>query len=248
MPEGRLPLQPAFAVTYLLTQCTSVSEVVRELTQHCFLTGERLLGTLPTVHWIFSDRSGETVIIEPDADGLHIYRNSMGVLTNSPGYPWHRENLLNYPQLRTEDYEASNINGETIAPCFSGTGSSGLPGSCTSPDRFVRLSFLKQHACKGQSEEEGVAYMLRLFENIAFPLGAVRVSEAEQAGARDEGIVPYDYTLYTAVMCAESGRFYFTTYRNPQIRCLDLNAIKHLPQIRQWPLEDKPHISLLTLD
>ena len=63
-----------------------------------------MLGTVPPIHWMFSDRTGESIVVESDRDGLHIYRNTVGVMTNSPGYPWHRTNLLNYPQLRPLDY------------------------------------------------------------------------------------------------------------------------------------------------
>lgn len=85
--EGTLPLQPAFAVTYLLAQCKSVEEVVEHLRHRVTLVNTPIFGNVPTVHWMFSDPTGEAVIIEPDKDGLHIYRNSMGVLTNSPSYP-----------------------------------------------------------------------------------------------------------------------------------------------------------------
>ncbi len=34
-------------------------------------------------------------------------------------------------------------------------------------------------------------------QSAAFPLGAVRVSEPGHVTERDEGVVPFDYTLYT---------------------------------------------------
>lgn len=223
--RGRRPVQPPFLVTYLLGSCGSVSEAVRELEERICLSGRPMLGMVPTLHWIFSDRSGETVIAEPDRDGLHIYRNTMGVMTNSPGYPWHRTNLLNYAGLRELDYDALSINGDMLPQCFSGSGMRGLPGDWSSPSRFVRLSFLKQFCEKGNSEAEGVARMFRIFAGVAFPLGMVKVSEPGTVTEYDRGVTEFDYTVYTCVMCAESLRFYWLTYENSRIRYVDLNEL-----------------------
>lgn len=223
--RGRRPVQPPFLVTYLLGSCGSVSEAVRELKERICLSGRSMLGMVPTLHWIFSDRSGETVIVEPDRDGLHVYRDTMGVMTNSPGYPWHRTNLLNYAGLRELDYDALSINGDMLPQCFSGSGMRGLPGDWSSPSRFVRLSFLKQFCGKGRSEAEGVARMFRIFAGVAFPLGMVKVSEPGTVTEYDRGVTEFDYTVYTCVMCAESLRFYWLTYENSRIRYVDLNGL-----------------------
>lgn len=112
--EDTMPLQPAFVVTYLLTQCKNVEEVVEHLEHKVTLVNTPIFGSVPTVHWIFSDPTGEAVIIEPDKNGLQIYRNSMGVLTNSPGYPWHCQNLLNYGNVQAADTNDLEINGTRL--------------------------------------------------------------------------------------------------------------------------------------
>lgn len=235
--EGTLPLQPAFAVTYLLTQCKSVDEVVEHLRHKVTLVNAPIFGNVPTVHWMFSDPTGEAVVIEPDKDGLHIYRNSMGVLTNSPSYPWHCQNLLNYGNIRADDMDDLEINGTHLRQCFSGSGGLGLPGDCSSPSRFIRLSLLKKFGVKGRDETEGVAYAFRLFQSVAFPLGMVKVGDTGDLTEHDSNVSEYDYTIYTAVMCAESRRFYWTTYRNPHIRYVDLGKLMELDRPVQIPLE-----------
>lgn len=87
-----------------------------------------MLGTVPSLHWTFCDRTGESIVVEPDGDGLHIYRRTIGVMTNSPSYSWHRLNLLNYAGLRDLDYDAVQLCGDSIPQCFSGSGMQGLPG------------------------------------------------------------------------------------------------------------------------
>ena len=109
---GTLPLQPPFLVTWCLATCASVEEVARALEERVSLVAIPMLGTVPPIHWMFSDRTGESIVVESDRDGLHIYRNTVGVMTNSPGYPWHRTNLLNHPQLRPLDYGELAWGGE----------------------------------------------------------------------------------------------------------------------------------------
>ena len=237
--EGRLSLQPPFAVTYFLTKCATVKEVVEELQNHVNFIGVPLLGTVPPIHWTFSDRTGETIIIEPDRDGVHIYEKTMGVMTNSPSYEWHRLNLLNYAQIRDYDYDELVINGEKLSQCFSGSGAFGMPGDWSSTSRFIRLSFLKQYAVKGEKEEEGVSNMFHLFQSVAFPLGMIKVSDQGTITEQDTDIVPYDYTVYTSIMCAESLKFYWNTYQNIRVQYVDLSVLMKQQQIQQFDLDFK---------
>lgn len=111
---------PPFLVYHMLSQCSSVDEVVTMLQNNLTLLNIPLFGTVPTLHWSFSDRSGESIVIEPDKTGISIYRNTIGVMTNSPGYSWHRLNLLNYAGIRDLDYDTLEIECDHLEQCFSG--------------------------------------------------------------------------------------------------------------------------------
>ena len=200
---GRLAVQPPFVVYHLLAQCASVQEVVQQLQEKISLLALPMLGTVPSLHWTFCDRTGESIVVEPDGDGLHIYRRTIGVMTNSPSYSWHRLNLLNYAGLRDLDYDAVQLCGDSIPQCFSGSGMQGLPGDFSSPSRFVRLAMLKKCAVPGQNETDGVAKLFHLMQSAAFPLGAVRVSEPGHVTERDEGVSP-STTPFTRLCCARS--------------------------------------------
>lgn len=243
---GTTPLQPPVLVYHLLAQCATVAEVVHALREEITLLDAPLLGTVPPLHWSFSDRTGETIVVEPDRDGLHIYRNTLGVMTNSPDYPWHRTNLLNYAGIRDLDHGAVELAGQRQEPCFSGSGAQGLPGDWSSPSRFVRLAFLKTYGVKGQTEAAGVNAMFRLLESAAFPMGMVRVPAPESPGKLDGDVLPYDYTVYTAVACAESLRFYWTTYENSRIQFVDLSTLCHQPRPLQFELGRWPDFRELT--
>ena len=243
---GRLPLQPPFLVSFCLAFCASVEEVVRLLSRRASLVGEPLLGAVPPLHWMFSDPTGESVVLEPEADGLRLHRNAVGVLTNSPPYPWHRDNLLNYAHLRPLDREARTWGGETPEPCFSGTGAAGLPGDWSSPSRFVRLAFLRQCAVRGRDEAEGAAFLFRLLQSAAFPLGAVELAGPDSGGGLAEDAPPWDYTVYSSVQCAETGLFYWTTYRDARPRFVELSRLAARGKVLRLPLGTEPEFRDLT--
>lgn len=233
---GTAPLQPPLAVYHLLSQCACVEEVVRMLREDVTLTALELFGAVPPLHWAFMDRSGEMVIIEPDENGLSIYRDTIGVMTNSPSYAWHRLNLLNYAGIRDLDYDGIDLCGEKLEQCFSGTGAQGMPGDWSSPSRFIRLSLLKKYAVRGRNEKEGISNLFHLLQSAAFPLGMVRVTDSGPASSLDKTDSPFDYTIYTAAMCAESLRYYWTTHENARIQYIDLNDLATDGGIRQFDL------------
>lgn len=225
---GPMPLPPGGVVWHLLAQCATVAEAAEMLEREVTVIAAPVLGTVPTVHWAFTDGAGESMVVEPDEAGLRIYRHALGVLTNSPGYPWQRTNLLNYAGVRDLDREDGGL-AEGLEPCFSGTGGQGLPGDWSAPSRFVRLAFLRRYARPGRTEEEGVVRLLRLLQSVAFPLGAVRLAEEP----------PWEYTIYTAAACARSRRFYWTTYENHQIQYVDLPRLAERGVPVRFPLGEK---------
>lgn len=162
----------------------------------------------------------------------------MGILTNSPSYSWHKLNLYNYFNIRNLDYDNLDINGLTLNQCASGNGALGLPGDFTSQSRFIRLAFLKKYGVKGKNEEQGVTYAIHLFNNVAMPLGIVKVSQPGNLN-NATGVVPFDYTLYTSIMCSESLKYYWVTYENQSVQCVDLNKLLKKDDYVQFELARK---------
>ena len=240
-PAQGTRLQPPLLVTHFLSQCATVEEAVTMLQQEVTLCGVPLLGTVPPLHWMFSDRGGEAVVIESDADGLHIYRNSIGVMTNSPGYAWHRTHLLCFSGVQDADRGAMQFGPEVIESCFSGSGCSGLPGDWSSPSRFVRLAFLQKYAQPGADEATDVANLFHALQSAAFPLGMVRVEQAP-AAAHDADIRPFDYTVYSGVMCADSLSYYWTSYENQRIQGISMKELQKDGVVRRFELGRTPDI------
>lgn len=56
------------------------------------------------LHWMIADKS-ENIVVESMADGLHIYDNPAGVLTNNPPFPMQMFALNNYAALSSRQPE-----------------------------------------------------------------------------------------------------------------------------------------------
>ena len=86
-------------IPWILSQCASVAEA-RELLAHMNLTNTPFSEQFPLaqLHWIISDETA-SITVESMADGLHIYDNPVGVLTNNPPFPQQMFQLNNYMHL-----------------------------------------------------------------------------------------------------------------------------------------------------
>ena len=235
--EGNLDLHPAFFVPYMLGTCRSVDEVA-EAVSHLNLTDELIFGAHMSVHYIFSDGSGEAIIIEPDEGGITVHRNTIGIMANAPDYNWQKTNLKNYVAVSNLDTPPLDLLGETFQPFGNGTGGSfGLPGGYSSPARFVRLAFAKQFAPLGKNEVDGVTRMFHTFAVVDIPDGMLRES-AETTDA--------EQSLCTAVMCSESHTYYFAPATNRRISAYNVdNALKAMGDetIAYYPIPAEDDIS-----
>ena len=215
-------LHPAFFIPYILGTCSSVAEAAAKLERINF-TDEPVFGAPMSVHYLLSDSTGEAIIVEPDCGGISVYRNSIGVMTNAPGYKWHLENLRNYVALSNIHTPSRSILGKTIRPFGHGTGGSfGLPGGYSSPDRFVRLAFAKEFSPGVEKEVDAVTRMFELFSTVNVPSGMLRSS----ADGPD-----YESTLCTCVMCAQSRTYYFSPAADRRISAYRLDkALSAMPE------------------
>ena len=213
--EGRTDLHPAFFVPYMLGLCKSVDEVA-SMVERINLTDEKIFDSSMSVHYIFSDESGEAVIIEPDEGGITVHRDTIGVMTNAPGYDWHVQNLKNYVGVSNVDTPPREILGKTFSAFGNGTGGSfGLPGSYSSPSRFVRLAFAKEFSPLAKNESEGIQRMFDIFSVVNVPDGMLLA----HAGSGE-----YERTLCTAAMCSESRTYYFAPQENRRVSSYTLSG------------------------
>lgn len=204
--EGE-PCDALDLIRLLLGSCATVDEVRSELARTVAVgVPNNVTHQVAPLHWIFSDRSGDCVVVEVTEDGQKVHDNPVRVLTNSPDFPWHLTNLRNYLGARAEQPAPVKWSEATLAPFGAGAGCSMLPGGYTPPERFVRAAFMAANVEVPDDEAGAVAAMLHALE-----------AESVPTGAATDGQGPGDHTQYSSIMNAETGDYHFRTYENPMV-------------------------------
>ncbi len=209
---GRDNIAPFEFIPWMLGQCDCMADV-HTLLERINLVAEDHSPELPAapLHWLIANREG-AVVVESTADGLHVYDDPVGVLTNNPPFPYHRQNLANFMGLSTHDPESSFGPGLELTPHSRGMGAIGLPGDLSSPSRFVRSAFTRANSRSGAGEAESVSQVFHILRSVAMPRGLV-----------DAGGGRFDVTRYTSCCNADTGVYYYTTYENSGLTAVDLH-------------------------
>lgn len=199
-------------IPYILSKCASVSDA-KNLLASINLTDTPFSEKLPTaqLHWIIADENG-CITVESMADGLHIYDNPVGVLTNNPPFETQMFLLNNYMSLSAKQPQNTFANGLKLNSYSRGMGAIGLPGDLSSASRFVRVAFTKMNSISGESENESVSQFFHILGSVDQQRGCCEVSEGK-----------YEITIYTSCCNAAKGIYYYTTYNNHQISAVDMH-------------------------
>ena len=199
-------------IAWILGQCADV-KAARAKLQNLNLTDTPFSAELPVaqLHWILADRE-EAITVESVKDGLKIYDNPVGVLTNNPPFPEQMFRLNDYMHLSPKSPENHFAESLPLYTYSRGMGAMGLPGDLSSQSRFVRVAFTKMHSVSGDSEQESVSQFFHI-------LGSVD----QQRGCCDVGEGKYEITLYTSCCNADKGIYYYNTYENHQISGVDMH-------------------------
>ena len=91
------------------------------------------------LHWIIADKE-ECITLESLEEGMKIYDNPVGVLTNNPPFNYQMFNLNNYMQLAVENRSNTFSENLELNQYSRGMGGMGLPGDLSSQSRFVRVA------------------------------------------------------------------------------------------------------------
>jgi choloylglycine hydrolase len=180
---------------------------------------ERAFGAPAPLHWVVTDETGQSIVVEYIAGQLHLHDNKIGVMTNSPGYDWHLLNLRNYPNLQPQDIKGQReINGVNLAPFGVGSGMHGLPGDSTPPSRFVRAVAFTQTLLPFPDADHGVPEVARILHNFDIPKGLVREG-------LHQGQVLAGQTQWSVIGDHKNRRYYYWTEHNRRMRLVDLSRL-----------------------
>jgi choloylglycine hydrolase len=164
-----------------------------------------------------TDASGKSIAVEFVGGKLTIWDAPLGVITNSPTYDWHMNNLRNYLNFSMSNAPNVTVGSVTLKPFGMGSGMLGMPGDFTPPSRFVRAVAFSQSALPSATGTDAVLEAFHILNQFDIPKGAAREHEKDE-----HGNVLADYTVWTSAIDLKARKFYFRTYENSQIRVVDL--------------------------
>jgi penicillin V acylase-like amidase (Ntn superfamily) len=195
------PLMSVGAWTqYALDNYGTVAEAVEALGKEPFVVVAPALpnGRKAAAHLSLADASGDSAIFEYIAGKLVIHHDrKFTVMTNSPTFD---------QQLAIETYWRG-INGLNF-----------LPGTISSADRFVRMSWSLGAVPHVKDPRVAVATAFSLIRAISVPLGLSDPNEPNIAA-----------TIWRSVSDVADGRYYFESVYSPTIFWVDIAKLKLAP-------------------
>ena len=146
--EGKDNVSPFEFIPWVLSQCSNLQEV-KKLFDRVNLVNIPFSEQLPLtpLHWMISCGE-ESLVVESMADGLHVYDNPVGVMTNNPPFPVQLWNLENTKMI---------------------------PADLESPSRFVRAAHVLKNSVCGTSEEESVGQFFHILTAVEQQRGCNRM-------------------------------------------------------------------------
>ncbi len=165
---------------------------------------------LTPLHWIISDKE-KSIVLETTKEGMKIYDNKTGVLTNNPPFDTQLFNLTNYMALSNKMPENKFSFNIDFSPYSSGMGLIGLPGDFSSMSRFVRACFIKENSVCREIETESVSQFFHIMDSVS-----------QIRGVNQKENKKYNITLYTSCCNTDKCIYYYTTYENRRVCAVNM--------------------------
>ena len=208
--DEMINVAPFEMIPYILGQCKSVKEARVRLDKMNIVNEgfSEQWGTSP-LHWILADRV-ECIVVESLADGLKIYENSYGVLTNSPNFDKQVANYNNY----------MNLYGK-------------LPGNWSSMSRFVRATYVRNNSKigtvlnvkaekrndKNTIKNDNITDGVNLFFHMLDSVSQIR-------GCNKDVVRDDEITIYSCCNDLEKGIYYYTSYERREISSVSFDEVE----------------------
>lgn len=219
-------------IPWILSRCATVREAEEQI-RNLNVTDESFAEHMPPapLHWMLADRE-RAIVLEAVKEGLKVYENPVGVLTNNPPFDFQLANLCNYMNLTARPPENRFAGELRLTSYGQGMGAIGLPGDASPASRFVRAAFMKENSVCGQEEADNVTQFFHILDQVSMIRGAVVTAEGK-----------YDITAYSCCVNADRGIYYYKTYENSQIQAVDLRREDlNREDLIRYPLEREQKI------
>jgi len=227
-------IAPFELIPWVLGQCGTVSEA-KTLLSRMNLWNQPFSAGFPLspLHWLLSDKD-ESLTIETVADGMKIYENPVGVLTNNPPFDYHMYHLSNYMNLTVNQPENRFSRAITLSPYSLGMGAIGLPGDLSSSSRFVRAVFTKMNSVCDGTEAGSVSQFFHILGSVIQQRGLNAIKEQL-----------FEFTRYSSCCNTTKGIYYYITYDNRQITGVNMhNEDLASSELISYPLNAEQQINM----
>ena len=162
------------------------------------------------LHWIIGDAK-RSIVVEYTAAGMEIFENDVDVLTNQPGYAWHKENMRNYMNLCPQMPKEVKWREAKMTAFGSGSLMRGLPGGFYSTDRFIRVAYFNTHYPIQSDEATNVSRLFHTLTSVAMIDGGAAMADGN-----------FEKTVYTGGYSSAAQTYYYSTYEDPAIKSVAL--------------------------
>lgn len=230
--EKKYNIAPFELIPWILGQCATIEEV-RKLLEQTHIVAEAFSETLPAtpLHWMISDEK-ESIVVECLKEGMKIYDNKIGVLTNNPPFLMMLQHLNNYMYLSNQRVKNNFSEAIDFDVYSNGLGMLGLPGDVSSVSRFVRCVFYKFNSKNKYSEEASVSQFFHILESVKQIRGSVEIEKEK-----------YEKTIYTCCINTTKQIYYYKTYDNHTISAIALNKENlDMNKLITYSLQEKLYI------
>lgn len=228
--DGMDNLAPFELMVRVLGQCTTVDQA-GQLLEQVNVVKLDFSPDLPStpLHWLIADRE-RSVVAEPVAEGLRLYENPVGVLTNEPPFAFQLSHLTDFLSLSAAPPVHSFSPRLSLPPYSRGMGALGLPGDWSSRSRFVRAAF----AAHNSTCPTDITQFFHLMSCVEVPRGCVRLEDGQEVTS-----------IYTSCCDLLRGIYHYVTYSNRQICAVDLHRENlNATGLTTFPLSVDQHLYL----
>lgn len=231
--EGKDNIAQFEFIPWILSQCATVKEA-KVLIEKINILNVSFNDQLPLaqLHWIIADAES-SITVEAVKEGIKVYDNPVGVLTNNPTFDKQLYALNNYINLSNKSPRNTFATDLKLQQYSRGMGAIGLPGDLSSQSRFVRATFVKMNSVSTDEENESVSQFFHILNSVDQQRGCCQLDDGK-----------YEITIYTSCCNATKGVYYYTTYNNHQITAVNMHKEDlNVNQLIRYPLISGEHIN-----
>ena len=198
---GKRNLAPFELIPWVLGQCKNADEAFEALKETSLIDCPFRVDIPNTpLHWFVADRL-QSLAVEYTREGMRVFKNPAGVLTNAPPFDFHIANLCRYGNLSSRAEEGEFAKQLGLCAFGMGLSAHGLPGDYSSPSRFVKAAWLRANLPIDLPEHERrLSQVFSMLSAVAPPMGSVLTPKGE-----------YHYTTYSCAIDAERCEYFYQT-------------------------------------